>query len=107
MLFQKNISIIQLLIVTVEIVYSLNQFFELILGPRIIGKVATIRFEPSVLCFLRLSRNRITINATTHTFLERSFRDLSKNVLVVALIVNRFRDKRQKHQHRASAQLVS
>ena len=29
----------------------------------------------------------ITINATTHTFLERSFRDLSENVWVVASIV--------------------
>ena len=50
--------------------------------------------------FLRLSRNRSTINATTHTILERSRKDLSENVLVVALIVDRFRDKRQKHQHR-------
>src|SRR5277367_6565759 len=48
-------------------------------------------------CFWRLSRNRLTINATTHTFSERSFRDLSKNVWVVALIVYRFRQKRQKH----------
>src|SRR5277367_5927824 len=44
----------------------------------------------------RLSRNRLTINATTYTFSERSFRDLSCNVWFVALIVNRFRDKRQK-----------
>src|SRR5277367_2408541 len=43
-----------------------------------------------------LSRNRLTINATTYTFLERSFRDLSANVWVVALIVYHFRDKRQK-----------
>src|SRR5277367_1742634 len=50
--------------------------------------------------FWRLSRNRLTINGTTHTFLKRSFRDLSKNVWVVALIVYRFRDKRQKRQHR-------
>ena len=28
----------------------------------------------------RSFRRRFTINATTHTFLERSFRDLSKNV---------------------------
>ena len=34
------------------------------------------------------------------TFLERSRKDLSKNVWVVASIVNRFRDKRQKRQHR-------
>src|SRR5277367_1178816 len=47
--------------------------------------------------FLRLSRNRSTINATTNTFLERSFRDLSNNVWVVALIVYRFRDTRKKH----------
>src|SRR5277367_4635704 len=37
---------------------------------------------------------------TTHTFPERSFRDRFGNVWVVALIVNRFRDNRQKHQHR-------
>src|SRR5277367_5886837 len=37
-----------------------------------------------------LSRNRLTINATTYTFLERSFRDLSRNVWVVALIVTDF-----------------
>ena len=37
---------------------------------------------------------------TTDTFLKRSFRDLSENVWVVALILNRFRDNRQKHQHR-------
>ena len=48
-------------------------------------------------CFLRLSRKWLIINATTHTFLERSFRALSKNVWVVALIVNRFRDKRKNH----------
>src|SRR5277367_2697261 len=50
-------------------------------------------------CFWRLSRKRQTINATTHTFLERSREDLSKNVWVVTLIVYRFRDKRQKYQH--------
>src|SRR5277367_4432270 len=52
-------------------------------------------------CFWRLSRKRLTIDATTNTFLERSRKDLSGNVWVVALIVNRFRDKRQKHQHRS------
>ena len=36
----------------------------------------------------------------THTFPERSRKDLSKNVWVVALIANQFWDKRQKHQHR-------
>ena len=52
--------------------------------------------------FLRLSRNRLTINATTHTLIERIFQDLSENVwvvaefLVVALIVCRFREKTQK-----------
>ena len=46
-------------------------------------------------CFWRLSRNVLTINATTHTFLERSSRDLSGNVWVVAAIVYRFRDNRQ------------
>src|SRR5277367_5084249 len=51
-------------------------------------------------CFWRLSRKRLTIYATTHIFLERYFRDLSENVLVVALIVSRFRGKRQKLQHR-------
>src|SRR5277367_551343 len=35
-----------------------------------------------------------------HTFLESSRKDLSENVWVATLIVNRFRDKRQKHQHR-------
>src|SRR5277367_5228734 len=50
--------------------------------------------------FWRLSRKRFSINATTHTFLERSRKDLSGNIWVVALIVYRFRDKRQKHQHR-------
>src|SRR5277367_1787948 len=43
--------------------------------------------------FWRLSRNRLTINATTHTLPERSFRDLSGNIWVVALIVYRLRDK--------------
>src|SRR5277367_5553694 len=62
--------------------------------------VATIRVEPSVLAFLPIISKRKTINATTHIFMERSFRDLSINVWVVALIVYRFRDKRQKHQHR-------
>src|SRR5277367_4127636 len=38
--------------------------------------------------------------ATTHTFLERSREDLSGNIWIVALIVYRFRDKRQEHQHR-------
>src|SRR5277367_570365 len=32
----------------------------------------------------------LTINATTHTFLDRSRKDLFKNMWVVALIVNRF-----------------
>src|SRR5277367_3682550 len=40
------------------------------------------------------------MDATIHTFPERSRKDLSKNVWVVALIVYSFRDKRQKHQHR-------
>src|SRR5277367_4615241 len=44
----------------------------------------------------RLSRIRLTINATTYTLPERSFRDLSGNVWFVASIVYRFRDKRQK-----------
>src|SRR5277367_4554377 len=44
-------------------------------------------------CFWRLSRNRLTINATTYTVSERSRKYLSKNVWVIALIVNRFRDK--------------
>src|SRR5277367_53878 len=34
------------------------------------------------------------------SMLERSFRELSGNVWVVASIVYRFRDKRQKYQHR-------
>src|SRR5277367_5699226 len=59
-----------------------------------------LRFVSFRLCFWRLSRNRLTINATTHTFPERYRKDLYKNVWVVALIVTRFRDKRQKHQHR-------
>ena len=33
-------------------------------------------------------------------FRKRSRKNLSENVWVVALIVNRFRDKRKKHQHR-------
>ena len=45
------------------------------------------------LCFWRLSRKRLTINATTHIFLERSRKDLSIKVWVIALIVYRFRDK--------------
>src|SRR5277367_2057996 len=45
---------------------------------------------------LRLSGKRLTINSTTHTFLERSRKDLSENIWVVALIVNRFKDKRKK-----------
>src|SRR5277367_3549675 len=44
----------------------------------------------------RLSRKRLTINATTYTFPERSFRDLSGNVWFIALIVYHFRDNRQK-----------
>ena len=40
------------------------------------------------------------MDATTHTFLERSRKHLSENVWVVASIVYRYRDKRQKHQHR-------
>src|SRR5277367_3799757 len=32
-----------------------------------------------------------------HTLIEISFRGLSKNIWVVALIVNRFRDKRKKN----------
>ena len=51
-----------------------------------------------MLVFWSLSRNRLTINATTHTFLERSRKDFSIKVWAVALIVYRFRDKRQKHQ---------
>src|SRR5277367_1006281 len=49
-------------------------------------------------CLWRLSLNRLTINATTHTFPEISFRDLSENVWIVALIVYRFRDNRQNHR---------
>src|SRR5277367_613783 len=50
--------------------------------------------------FWRLSRKWLTINATTYIFLERSFRDLCKKVWVVALILNRFRDKRKKKTER-------
>src|SRR5277367_1977770 len=56
---------------------------------------------------LRLSRNRLTSNATTYTFSERSFRDLSGNVWFVALIVCRFRDKRQKPAYTLSRTFFS
>src|SRR5277367_4575313 len=56
--------------------------------------------HPYFLAFISKTVNDQCHNpATTHTIPERSFRDLSGNVWVVALIVNRFRDKRQKHQH--------
>ena len=43
---------------------------------------AAIRVEPRCWCFWRLFRKRLTIDAITHTFSERSFRDLSGNVWV-------------------------
>src|SRR5277367_2681526 len=59
-----------------------------------------IRVEPSVLLFLAIISKSVNNRCyTTHTFSERSRKDLSENVWVVALIVYRFRDKRQKHQH--------
>src|SRR5277367_133280 len=54
------------------------------------SKIVSVSFR-----FLRLSRKRLTINAITHIFLERSFRDLSEKVWVVSLIVYRFRGKRK------------
>src|SRR5277367_3649816 len=59
------------------------------LRPHLI-KIISVSFR-----FLRLSRKRLTINATTHIFLEISRQDLSINVWVVVLIVNRLRDKRK------------
>jgi len=56
-------------------------------------------FGVGVFC-VYLDNGKQSVLVTTHTFPERSFRDLSKNVWVVALIVHRFRDKHQKHQHR-------
>ena len=47
--------------------------------------VVTIKFGVAV--FWRLSRKRLKINAVTHTFLDRSFRELSENVWVVALML--------------------
>src|SRR5277367_595058 len=62
-----------------------------------LSKIVSVSFRS---VFLRLSRKRLTINATTHTFSKRSRKDLSENVCVVALIVYRLRDNRQKHQQR-------
>src|SRR5277367_2838543 len=63
------------------------------------GIIATIRVEPSVLAFLAIISKSVN-NQCYNTFLESSFRDLSENVWVVELIVNRFLDNRKKHQHR-------
>ena len=50
--------------------------------------------------FLRLSRKRLTIDATTHIFLERSR-------WVVAVIVYRLRDNRQNTNTEGSTLVVS
>src|SRR5277367_1341140 len=63
---------------------------------RIFCQHINIVLESGYAGFWRLSRKRLTISATTHTLPERSRKDLSENVWVVALIVNRFQDKRQK-----------
>ena len=55
---------------------------------------------------MRLSRNWLTTNATTHTFLETARKDLSKYVWVVALIVDRFRDKRKKKTVRNETEMI-
>src|SRR5277367_7165971 len=55
---------------------------------------------------MRLSRNRWLLQPT-HTFLDRSRKDLSKNIWVVALIVYRFRDKRKKRNGTKQRQFCS
>src|SRR5277367_6075518 len=73
---------------------------------RYVSIVAMIRVEHLVLVVMRISRNRLIIDATTNTFLERSRKYLSENVLVVALIVNRFRDKRKKNTNTKGSTLI-
>src|SRR5277367_5867868 len=76
---------------TVNLTYEISMFSS---------TVATIRVEPSMLVFLAFISKTVNSQCYYHTFLERSQKDLSKNVWVVASIVYRFRDNRKKHQHR-------
>src|SRR5277367_2721845 len=67
-----------------------NQCYNPYIFPRNIWVVALIvyRFQNKrkkhrfLLLFLGLSRNRFKIDATIHTLIERTFRDLPKNVWV-------------------------
>src|SRR5277367_4746088 len=62
--------------------------------------VATIRVDPSVLVFLAFISISVNNQCYNPYISGKIFSRSFQNVWVVALIVNRFRDNRQEHQHR-------
>src|SRR5277367_5097805 len=59
---------------------------------RELPKAAMIRVEPSMLVFLAFISKTVNNQCYDPYISERSFRDLSENIWVVALFVYRFRD---------------
>src|SRR5277367_4250062 len=84
-----------------------KEYFPHILATHNISEAPYSDLTKNRVVLLFISKS-VTIDATTHTFSERSRKDLSERVWVVALIVNRFRDKRadkrKKHQQREKSE---
>ena len=76
-----------------------KEYFPHILATHNISEAPYSDLTKNRVVLLFISKS-VTIDATTHTFSERSRKDLSGNVWVVTLIVNRFRDNRQKYHRK-------